>query len=126
MQHGEYCIEKFKPVTIFQLRIMTIGHIHWIWPVSRFLASPPYDIKILKTVDNLSKAKTCCSLLVEHRGEQEEGEGVVEGDKEEVVPVDDIVWWSITLLVHPSTCTETKYLLSFISPSVYLGECSCG
>lgn len=44
----------------------------------------------------------CCSLLVEHRGGQEEVEGVV-GDMEEVVPVDDIVWWSITLLVRPST-----------------------
>jgi len=49
------------------------------------------------------RVPTCCSLLVEHRGGQEEGEGVVEDDMEEVVLVDDIFWWSITLLVHPST-----------------------
>jgi len=47
-------------------------------------------------------APTCRTLLVEHREGEEEGEGVV-GDMEEVVPVDDTVWWSITLLVHPST-----------------------
>ena len=60
--------------------------------------------------------------MVEHIGEQEEGEGVVEGDMEEVVLVDDIFWWSITQLVHPSTFTETNYLLPLISPCTYLGE----
>jgi len=44
----------------------------------------------------------CCSLLVEDRGGQEEEEEVVD-DMEGVVPVDDSVWWSITLLVRPST-----------------------
>ena len=50
---------------------------------------PPTDIIIVKTVHN-SLSETCCSLLVEHRGGQEEVEGVV-GDTEEVVPVGDIV-----------------------------------
>jgi len=45
----------------------------------------------------------CCSLLVEHSGGQEEEEEEVVGDMKEVVPVDDTAWWSITLLVHPST-----------------------
>ena len=82
---------------------------------------PPTDIIIVKTVHN-SLSETCCSLLVGHRGGQEEVEGVV-GDTEEVVPVGDIVWWSITLLVRPSTCTEKLNLLSFHHP-IYLGECN--
>jgi len=44
----------------------------------------------------------CCMLLVEHRGGQGE-EVVVVGGREGGVHVDDIFWWSITPLVHPST-----------------------
>ena len=115
---------QLQPVTICQVRIVAVGHtVHWVWPVPRFLVCPPTDIIIVKTVHN-SLSETCCSLLVEQRGGQEEVEGVA-GDTEEVVPVGDIVWWSITLLARPSTCTE-KLNLFFLHHPLYLGECNCG
>ena len=51
-------------------------------------------------------------LLVEHRGGQGE-EVVVVGGREGGVHVDDIVWWSITPLVHPSTWNFGQHLILF-------------
>ena len=64
--------------------------------------------------------KTCCMLLVEHRGGQGEEVVVVDG-REGGVHVDDIVWWSITPLVHPSTWSFGQHLILF-HQSLYLGE----
>ena len=82
-----------QPVTIFQMRVMTIGHtVHWIRPVTRSSMCPPAIKFLMLKILQKFVEKTCCMLLVEHRGGQGE-EVVVVGGREGGVHVDDIVWW---------------------------------